>query len=221
MTELSSTDGHRPARREDDLVVRPVGDETVVYDLRTDRVTALDAGTAAVWAGCDGARDLDAIGAHAGLDADETRGRLLQLDDAGLLQGGGATRRTLLRAGVIGTLVPLLTIAAAEAAFAASAGRVTLSGLSCTGGNPNKRISVTVSVSNATAGSHLVRLFVDGQANGSTATMTVNAAGNGSVVMQSVSGLSRTTHTVYARVHETTSVASDFNQSTQLSVSCS
>ena len=43
-----------PRRREKDLIVRPLGDETLVYDLARDKAHCLNATAAAVWQHCDG-----------------------------------------------------------------------------------------------------------------------------------------------------------------------
>ena len=43
-----------PRRREKDLIVRPLSDETLVYDLARDKAHCLNGTAAAVWQHCDG-----------------------------------------------------------------------------------------------------------------------------------------------------------------------
>jgi hypothetical protein len=43
-----------PRRREDDLLVRELSDETIVYDLKHDRAHCLNQTAAAIWQHCDG-----------------------------------------------------------------------------------------------------------------------------------------------------------------------
>jgi len=112
---------YRPRRRLVDLITSSVDDETVVHDSATHRITHLDATTASVWSASDGQRDVDEIAAVAGVTPSEAAAGLLRLDASGLLTDAGMSRRTLLaRAGALAWTVPLVSIAAPTAAYAAS-----------------------------------------------------------------------------------------------------
>lgn len=50
-----------PAARQDDLIVEHVGDEILVYDLRTHRAYCLNRTAAALWSLCDGQTDPEEI----------------------------------------------------------------------------------------------------------------------------------------------------------------
>ena len=213
----TESDGAQPLRRTDALIVRRVGDETVVYDRDSERVTALDPGTTAVWEACDGRADIGDISVLAGVGREHAETSLLQLADAGLLAGGGMSRRNLLRAGVAGTAVPLLSIAAADAAFAASAGQVSISSAACSTGN---KVTLTLSLTHAAPNSspgYTWKLF-DGATADTSGTIAVPASGSASTTV--VSGnLGKGSHTVTVRVYHSGSTGS-YSVSNALTVTC-
>lgn len=103
------------------MVARQVGDETVVYDLSNDRVTHLDESASVVWALLDQPRGLAELAAAASMSVDDTSSAVLRLQQAGLLEQGGLSRRALLaRAGAVAWTVPLVSIVAPTAAYAQS-----------------------------------------------------------------------------------------------------
>jgi hypothetical protein len=126
-----------PARREENLVVTPVDDETVVYDLERDEVHSLNRASTLVWRSCDGATPVRSAVARlsADLDVSETQSEELwrlairQLTDAHLVQGRPAPRvarpdrRQVLRAVGVGLLPVVFTMAAPTIASAQSGGR--------------------------------------------------------------------------------------------------
>jgi len=65
----------RPKRREENLIVREVGDEVIVYDQDRHKAHCLNAEAAAIWNACNGNRDGRAIleCVHGGVIADEHR----------------------------------------------------------------------------------------------------------------------------------------------------
>src|SRR4051794_27815987 len=106
-------------RRSERLLVRELGDETVVYDLASERVTALDATTAAVWRGAEGV-SLEALTSATGLSEQDVAAAVVRLEDAELLAKTGFSRRQLLaRAGTVAAVGGLVSIAA-QPAFAAN-----------------------------------------------------------------------------------------------------
>ena len=124
-------------KRQDNLLVKELGEEVAVYDERADKVHQLNPTAALVWQECDGqatAADIAAtLSARTKLPADEEIVRLAlhQLDSAGLLEGtenlpaGMICRRSLIQrlglAGSVALLLPVVTsIVAPTAAMAAS-----------------------------------------------------------------------------------------------------
>src|SRR5689334_18674765 len=51
----------RPVARRDELIVEPLGDETLVYDLRSHKAHCLNAGAAFVWQHANGEYDRDSL----------------------------------------------------------------------------------------------------------------------------------------------------------------
>jgi len=114
----------RPRRRQDQLVVVELDDETTVYDKRTTAAHVLNATTAAVWKLCDGRRSVPEIAARLERERGIPAGSgavwlaLHQLGDAGLLErpaaqaGVTVSRRALLStlaaAGLAAAAVPAL-----------------------------------------------------------------------------------------------------------------
>lgn len=81
---------HRPAARAEDLIIRRLPAETLVYDLRTHRATCLDHRATTVWDFCDGQHSHDEIiflMRDAGVSADDVQQILDQLADSGLIEG--------------------------------------------------------------------------------------------------------------------------------------
>ncbi|HEY5184167.1 MAG TPA: hypothetical protein VIM19_04495, partial [Actinomycetes bacterium] len=85
------------ARRTEGVVSRAFGDETVVYDVDSERVTHLDAVTTAVWLRCDGRSTVGEVAVATGLGLDDVAVALIRLDEAGLLVGRVISRRVLLQ----------------------------------------------------------------------------------------------------------------------------
>ena len=52
-----------PCRREKDLIVRQLSDETLVYDLKRDKAHCLNPTAAAVWRHCDGRTSVSQLAA--------------------------------------------------------------------------------------------------------------------------------------------------------------
>ena len=120
-----------PRARKEDLEIQRMGDEMVVYDLRSHQAHALDATAIQVWELADGTRDVatltQLLHARIGGDvsAEEVEATLQRLGDAGLLAEGPSRRDLLRRAAMVGavTLVGggmLKTIMAPEPAAAQS-----------------------------------------------------------------------------------------------------
>jgi len=111
--------GSHPTARTTGLVVKTLGPETLVYDLETHRAHRLNAGAAAVWRQCDGARDVARISAAlhetgAPMPEDAVRYALGELGHVRLLTAPvprtGVTRRELLRRlGLAAAALPAVT----------------------------------------------------------------------------------------------------------------
>jgi hypothetical protein len=99
-----------PLKRRDELIVRQVADETLVYDERNDRAHCLNRVAAVVWEQCDGRTSpeeiADFLNGHLGIpsDIDVVRLAIRKLDRSGLLDSGvdrqemkGVSRRELTR----------------------------------------------------------------------------------------------------------------------------
>jgi hypothetical protein len=171
-------------RRTDRLVVREFGDEAVVYDLGSDRVTHLDAVTAAVWAACDGTRALGQVAETAGVDPGDAAAAAARLHDAGLLDAPGISRRQLLqRLGIVAAIVPLVSVAAATAASAASVPTVTALQLTCSSNSANdKSITLQITVTGFAAGVVAVDVTYkppQGPDTTQTVPVTVTSGGTG------------------------------------------
>jgi hypothetical protein len=99
-----------PTARTQDLIVEELGDELLVYDRRTDVAHSLNAVATAVWRGCDGATDLDALAAaiapRAGAeDAEALVLRALdELREKGLLEAQRAAAPGLSRRQALGRI---------------------------------------------------------------------------------------------------------------------
>lgn len=113
------------ARSDDQLLLRQLPDELVVYDRRRTRVHCLNRAAAALWRKCDGQATIVQLAADLDLDADQRIREAIvssgidQLSAAGLLVESGAdeaarpTRRDVLdrlvRVGTYAVLLPVVT----------------------------------------------------------------------------------------------------------------
>ena len=119
-----------PQRREEDLLVRSLSDETLVYDLKRDQAHCLNATAAAVWQRCDGRTSVAQLAAmlrrecNIGADENVVWLALRQLQKARLLQTRvdppsnlpRRSRRELIRVlGVAAAVPAVMTILAPEA----------------------------------------------------------------------------------------------------------
>jgi hypothetical protein len=125
-----------PKARTEQLIVKEVDDEVLVYDLKTDQAHCLNKTAAIVWRNCDGASTVDNIASSAGKEINADLGNdviclaLDQLEKFHLLENvpmrptylAGMSRRALMRnLGVAAVALPvILSIAAPTAVEAAS-----------------------------------------------------------------------------------------------------
>jgi hypothetical protein len=124
-----------PHRREQDLLVRELSDETLVYDLKSDQAHCLNQTAAAVWRGCDGQTTVAELAMILHRDCNVRANdqvvwlALRQLQRAGLLQARvrrpadliRVSRRDLIRhLGVAAAVPVVMTILAPEARAQAS-----------------------------------------------------------------------------------------------------
>lgn len=127
-----------PKAREEDLIVRELADETMVYDLKRNKAHCLNRTAALVWRHCDGRTDMKALAAvlqkeiHVRVDEGVVSHTLDRLQKAHLLterfavpkNGERVSRRDVIRKlGAAAALAPLvLSVLAPTAAQACSAG---------------------------------------------------------------------------------------------------
>jgi hypothetical protein len=111
-----------PRRREDELVVRELSEETVVYDRRRDKAHCLNRTATLVWRHCDGQTSVAELAKllheELGVPADEQLvwHALVRLDKARLLTerlhpakaGARRSRRELIKMGVAAVAVPVV-----------------------------------------------------------------------------------------------------------------
>lgn len=120
-----------PLTRRRDIVVSETHDETIVYDLKTNKVFCLNDTCRRVWNLCDGTRTPERIGID--IDGKETgkemaKIALMQLERSGLMEPNGfesprTSRREMIRIlGVAGAMsLPLITaLVAPSSAYAQS-----------------------------------------------------------------------------------------------------
>jgi hypothetical protein len=125
----------QPLRREDELVIRELSEETVVYDRQRDKAHCLNRTAALVWRHCDGQTSVAELAKllheELGVRADEQLvwHALVRLDKARLLTerlhpakaGARLSRRDLVRLGVAAVAIPVvMTILAPTAQAGAS-----------------------------------------------------------------------------------------------------
>lgn len=135
----------RVTARTEGVVVRDVGVETVVYNLATEQVTALDPETAAVYRAAGDGASIDDLGSATSLSREKVAAALVRLADADLLLSSSLSRRQLLsRVGTVAAIGTVVTIAAPTAAMAASATKnASFNQTGCS----NKSVSFFVSIS--------------------------------------------------------------------------
>lgn len=123
--------GDTPLARSTDLIIEELGEETLVYDTKTDRGHSLSPAASQVWRSCDGKTSAEELSAKLGLDSDTADQALNELSANGLLEvsptivADGSTRREVtLKFAKVGATVaaaPLvLSVAAPLPAQAAS-----------------------------------------------------------------------------------------------------
>ena len=99
-----------PKQRSERIVIRPLGDDVLVYDTEQHRAHSLTGGAAAVFSACDGRRSIDEIADAASdrlgepLSPAQVGEVLTQLDELSLLETQtGYSRREIVRhAGLVG-----------------------------------------------------------------------------------------------------------------------
>jgi hypothetical protein len=119
----------KPLARTDELVVEELGDELLIYDLRTDAAHSLDAQAAAVWRACDGAASPAEIAATTGIAGAGVDHALRELAERDLVEAPAEhSRREALKigatAGAIGVAIPVVRSIVAPTAAQAQSGCV-------------------------------------------------------------------------------------------------
>lgn len=114
------TQSDYPRARREGVIVHAAGDDTVVYEIATDRANSLNGAASAVFNLCDGTHSLSAIAAELGQDETVTRLALDRLARANLLENASAfrsprgshpSRREILRGAGLGAAasIPIVT----------------------------------------------------------------------------------------------------------------
>lgn len=137
-----------PKAHQEVLVSHPGNEETIVYDLKTNKAHCLNAVAAFVWQRCDGTQSAHGIAQqfalHQQIEVDESIVwlALKQLDQARLLetrlkseQMGGVSRRAVLRKLGVAAAVALPVVASLVVPEAVSAGSCRPKNASCTTGS--------------------------------------------------------------------------------------
>jgi hypothetical protein len=118
-----------PRGRREGLLVEPLGDETLVYDLDRHQAHCLNRTAAAVWSACNGERDAGAIARHLRREMPDSSPELVEVALARLARahlltepGGAMPRRAVLRRlSLTAALLPIVSsIVVPEPAHAAS-----------------------------------------------------------------------------------------------------
>jgi hypothetical protein len=86
----------RPLARSEGLVSEEVDSQLLLYDTESHMAHALDGGAVGVWRACDGHTDVQTLARRCATSEDEVRATLGRLDELGLLERGGETRRSAL-----------------------------------------------------------------------------------------------------------------------------
>jgi len=143
----------RPRARQQDLIIKHLDDETLVYDLRTDRAHCLNSTAALVWKHCDGRRSVRELGELLSRDLSSAAGlemarlavfelakkRLLVEVDGALRTAPPVSRRTLVRSlgvtlGSLPLIYSILSPTPAEAATCLSSGQPCATSAECCSG---------------------------------------------------------------------------------------
>jgi coenzyme PQQ synthesis protein D (PqqD) len=123
------TSRRNPRGRRDGLLLEPLGDEMLVYDLERHQAHCLNRTAAAVWSACNGERDAGAIARHLRREIPESSSELVEVALARLARahllteaGDAMPRRAALRRlSLSAALLPIVSsIVVPEPAQAAS-----------------------------------------------------------------------------------------------------
>lgn len=85
MSLFGRSRARRPTARTADLLVEQLGDESLVYDQRTNRVHCLSSAAARVWRACDGTASAQQLGRALNLESVLVERALGELDACELL----------------------------------------------------------------------------------------------------------------------------------------
>ncbi|MDH3493386.1 MAG: PqqD family protein [Acidobacteriota bacterium] len=127
----------QPSSRRNGIVVQDLQEETLVYDLESNKAFCLNETSALIWKACDGTRTVSEITDHVNRDLDDSANGALvefaldQLLKEGLIEGyesnshkqSGVSRRSVLKTLGLSTAVALPVVAsliAPPASFAQS-----------------------------------------------------------------------------------------------------
>jgi hypothetical protein len=114
----------RPVARSEGLVSEELDGQLLLYDTESHLAHALEGEATAVWRACDGHADVEALARRCATGEEDVRATLVRLDELGLLEQVGETRRSALvkltAAGVglsagIPTITSILVPTAAQA----------------------------------------------------------------------------------------------------------
>ena len=86
----------RPLARSEGLVSEELETQVLLYDTESHLAHALEGEAAGVWRACDGHADVQTLALRCATTEDEVRATLGRLDELGLLERGGETRRSAL-----------------------------------------------------------------------------------------------------------------------------
>lgn len=157
---MNSHSSFTPLARSERLVIQPVGDELLVYDLEADRAHCLNQTSAFIWQSCDGTRTIDEIanmtaGRFGGKDAaaavDYALGlmverRLLVNSAVPFDRPKASSRREMIRnlGAAAAIAIPVISSVLAPTHAYASASCFCLTNASCAGGRPDCPPGATV-----------------------------------------------------------------------------
>lgn len=146
------SDAPKPVARDTELAIEELGDELLVYDLRTDEAHCLGATAARVWRACDGDTTVEALERRLGLAKADVAKALEDLERCSLLVAPplGITRRELnlkvTKVGAAAASLPFIvsiavpaiaaatpTVVQCRAGFTGGCGDCRLSGCCCCG----------------------------------------------------------------------------------------
>jgi hypothetical protein len=141
-----SVENYAPTARQEDLVIEGLGDETLVYDMRSHKAHCLNRTAALVWNRCDGRSTVSEMRAalekelHTPVNADVVWIALEQLGKAKLLSDGlpgsvsqqSLSRRAVIKRLGLGAAVALPLVTSILAPTTAEASTCTANGGACT-----------------------------------------------------------------------------------------